>query len=152
MVCADVLSCGWLFATPGTVACQAPLSMGFSRQEYWSRLPFPIPSLFVFNRFHVWLRSLSLSDLFHLAKYPKICCRWQDFILFYGWIIFHYIYVCIYRHRHTHTTFSLSIHPSVHWSYFHILAIVNNAAVCSDLFKLMFLFSLEKNLHCWILW
>ena len=29
--------------TPWTVACQAPLSMGFSRQEYWSRLPFPSP-------------------------------------------------------------------------------------------------------------
>ena len=26
-----------------TVACQAPLSMGFSRQEYWSGLPFPSP-------------------------------------------------------------------------------------------------------------
>ena len=26
-----------------TVACQAPLSMGFSRQEYWSRLPFSSP-------------------------------------------------------------------------------------------------------------
>ena len=32
-----------LFATPWTVACQAPLSMGFSRQEYWSGLPFPFP-------------------------------------------------------------------------------------------------------------
>ena len=30
-----------LFATPWTVACQAPLSMRFSRQEYWGRLPFP---------------------------------------------------------------------------------------------------------------
>ena len=30
-----------LFATPGTVAHQAPLSMGFLRQEYWSGLPFP---------------------------------------------------------------------------------------------------------------
>ena len=29
------------FATPWTVACQAPLSMEFSRQEYWSGLPFP---------------------------------------------------------------------------------------------------------------
>ena len=29
--------------TPWTVARQAPLSMGFSRQEYWSRLPFPSP-------------------------------------------------------------------------------------------------------------
>ena len=32
-----------LFATLWTVAPQAPLSMGFSRQEYWSGLPFPSP-------------------------------------------------------------------------------------------------------------
>ena len=32
-----------LFATSWTVACQAPPSMGFSRQEYWSGLPFPSP-------------------------------------------------------------------------------------------------------------
>ena len=31
------------FATPWTVACQALLSMGFSRQEYWNGLPFPSP-------------------------------------------------------------------------------------------------------------
>ena len=30
-------------ATPWTVACQVPLSMGFFRQEYWSGLPFPSP-------------------------------------------------------------------------------------------------------------
>ena len=33
----------WLFVTPWTVAHQASLSMGFSRQEYWSGLPFPPP-------------------------------------------------------------------------------------------------------------
>ena len=33
-----------LFATPWTVAYQAPLSMGFSRQLYWSGLPFPSPN------------------------------------------------------------------------------------------------------------
>ena len=32
-----------LFVTLWTVACQSPLYMGFSRQEYWSGLPFPIP-------------------------------------------------------------------------------------------------------------
>ena len=32
-----------VFATPWTVSCQAPLSMGFSRPEYWSGLPFPPP-------------------------------------------------------------------------------------------------------------
>jgi len=31
------------FVTPWTAACQAPLSMGFSRQQYWTRLPFPSP-------------------------------------------------------------------------------------------------------------
>ena len=31
------------FVTPGTEACQAPLFMGFPRQEYWSGLPFPTP-------------------------------------------------------------------------------------------------------------
>ena len=34
-----LLSCIWLFETPWTVTCQAPLSKGLSRQEYWSGLP-----------------------------------------------------------------------------------------------------------------
>ena len=34
-----------LFATPWTAAYQAPPSMGFSREEYWSRLPLPSPVL-----------------------------------------------------------------------------------------------------------
>ena len=38
-----LLSCVRLFATPWTIAHQAPQSMGFSRQEYWSGLPFPSP-------------------------------------------------------------------------------------------------------------
>ena len=33
----------FLFVIPWTLACQAPLSMGFSRQEYWNGLPFPSP-------------------------------------------------------------------------------------------------------------
>ena len=33
----------WVFATLWTMACQAPLSMGFSRREYWSELPCPPP-------------------------------------------------------------------------------------------------------------
>ena len=37
------VSCVWLFATPWTVAHQAPLFMEFSRQEYWSGLPWPPP-------------------------------------------------------------------------------------------------------------
>ena len=42
-MCPCMLSCVQLCATPWTEAHQAPLSMGFSRQEYWSGLPFPSP-------------------------------------------------------------------------------------------------------------
>ena len=42
-VCVCVLSHVQLFTTLWTVAHQAPLSMGFPRQEYWSGLPFPPP-------------------------------------------------------------------------------------------------------------
>ena len=38
-----VARCVQLFVTPWSVALQAPLSVGFSRQEYWSGLPFPSP-------------------------------------------------------------------------------------------------------------
>ena len=41
------LSCVRLLATPQTTAYQAPPSMGFSRQEYWSELPLPSPN-------HLW--------------------------------------------------------------------------------------------------
>ena len=46
VVCACMLSCFshiQLFATLWTVAPQAPLFMGFSKQEYWSQLPYPPP-------------------------------------------------------------------------------------------------------------
>ena len=42
-MCAESLSHVQFFANPWTVSLQAPLSMGFTRQEYWSGLPFPTP-------------------------------------------------------------------------------------------------------------
>ena len=42
-VCMCVLSDFQLFATPWTVACQVPLTMRLSRQEYWNGLPFLSP-------------------------------------------------------------------------------------------------------------
>jgi len=46
VVCAQLLSRIRLSATPWTVAQQAPLSVEFSRQEYWSGLPFPTQGIF----------------------------------------------------------------------------------------------------------
>ena len=43
-----LLSCVRLLETPWTAAYQAPLSMGFARQEYWSGLPLPSPTMYEF--------------------------------------------------------------------------------------------------------
>ena len=45
-VCVKSFSYVWLFTTPWTVAQQAPLSMEFPRQQYWSGFPFPSPGVF----------------------------------------------------------------------------------------------------------
>ena len=52
------LSSVWLLETPWTSAHQAPPSMGFSRQEYWSGLPLPSPSHYV-----KWSRSVVSDSL-----------------------------------------------------------------------------------------
>ena len=57
------LSRVWLLATPWTAAHQAPPSMGFSRQEYWSGVPLPSP----FSMYKHWLfLYLSRSSLISL--------------------------------------------------------------------------------------
>ena len=78
-------SCVWLFVIPWTVAHQAPLSMGFSRQEYRSGLPCPYPgdlldpgigplSLITSNDlisvipFSSWLQSFSASESFPMSQ------------------------------------------------------------------------------------
>ena len=47
----------WLFVTPWTVACQAPLSMRFSKQEYWNGLPFPSPGYGMSDKNITWIYS-----------------------------------------------------------------------------------------------
>ena len=53
-----------LIATPWTVACQAPLSMEFSRQEHWSGLPFPPPGD---------LPNPGIEPMSHVS--PALICR-----------------------------------------------------------------------------
>ena len=52
-----------LFATSWTVAYQAPLSMGFSRQEYWSGFPFPSPGDLPDPGIKLWSPALQADDL-----------------------------------------------------------------------------------------
>ena len=51
------LSRVWLFATPWSAAYQAPPSMGFSRQEYWSGVSLPSPHQFHKSSENIWLFS-----------------------------------------------------------------------------------------------
>ena len=57
------LSCVWLFATPWTVARQAPLTMEFSRQEYWSGLPCPLPGDLLDTVIDPWSPALHVDLL-----------------------------------------------------------------------------------------
>ena len=52
-----------LFVTPGTVACQAPLSMEFSRKEYWSGLTFPPPGNLLNPGIESWSLALQADSL-----------------------------------------------------------------------------------------
>ena len=73
-----MLSRVWLFATPWTVAHQAPLSMEFSRQEYWGALPYVLTntnSLLWFSC-HVVSNSLQPHGLQHTRlPYPSLSPR-----------------------------------------------------------------------------
>ena len=69
------LSCVQLLATPWTGAYQAPLFMGFSRQEYWSGVPSPSPMTNLDNILKS--RDITLLTKVHLVKvmvFPVVMC------------------------------------------------------------------------------
>ena len=62
----------WLLATPWTAAYQAPLSMGFSKQGYWSGVPLPSPSLLLYP---------CLNKRYHFSPRISHCiqtCSWSS--------------------------------------------------------------------------
>ena len=56
------------FVTPWTVACQAPLSMGFPKQEFWSGLPFPSPGIFLIQGLNL-CPLIDMWVLYHWATW-----------------------------------------------------------------------------------
>ena len=84
------LSRVWLFATPWTAAYQAPPSMGFSRQEYWSGVPSPSPvKQLYFNKINLnnfeiktrcWWECFHEASLLGLQTGPS-CCDLPVFLL-----------------------------------------------------------------------
>ena len=71
------LSHVWLFVTPWTVAHKAPLSVGFSRQEYWGGLPFPSPGDLPNPRVELQLPALQANSLpseSYCLWIQSLCC------------------------------------------------------------------------------
>ena len=74
--------------TPWTVACQTPLSMGFSKQEYWSGLPFSSPGDFPDPGIELGSLVLQADSLLtELQGKPFLCLIWvySFFLTFFKW-------------------------------------------------------------------
>ena len=76
LLCVCMLSCVCLFVIPWTVACQAPLSMEFSRQEHWPRLPFPFPGDLLKPGNQTWVSCVSFLGRQILSH----CVIWEAFL------------------------------------------------------------------------
>ena len=116
------------FVTPWTISHQVPLSMGFSRQEYWSKLLFPspgdLPNLGIQPVSPV---SPALAGGFFATEPPGKSHKKE-------WDIYIYIYI--------YTTF-VSIHLLMDTLHNHVLVIINNAVGnLRHMYLLKLLFSL----------
>ena len=88
-LCTDhvkLLSHVWLFASPWTVTYQAPLSMGFYRQEYWSGLPFPSPGDLSNPGIEPWSPALQ-ANVLPSEPSGKFCIKLHkiNFSIFSAW-------------------------------------------------------------------
>ena len=103
-----------LLATPWTAAYQAPLSMGFSRQEYWSGVPLPSLSLEMEHTYKASLQSPTSPFILR----PPLSLFWQVCFQFMFWYFKAYISNCevflcvfnIYINKHKFTILTL---PSI---------------------------------------
>ena len=71
---AGFLSRVWFFATLWTVALQAPLSIGFSRREYWTGLPFSSPGETPWPRDRICTPCIGRRILYHWTTWEALLC------------------------------------------------------------------------------
>ena len=84
-----------LCVTPWTTAHQAPLSTGFSRQEYWSGLPFPSPCfVFFFYR-----RLISVSIMSSGFTHVETCMRISSLLLLNNIPLYRDTTICLFTHQ-----------------------------------------------------
>ena len=96
-VCVYVLCHVWLFVTPWTVAHQVLLSMEFSGQEYWSRLPFPSPG-------DLPNPGIELTSPALAGKFFTTSPTWEALSIYAGFRHVHIIMQAhMWAHKHMHT-------------------------------------------------
>ena len=106
-----LLSHVWLFATPWTISHQTPLSIGFSRQEYWSGLPFPSPGdlpcsplqRFVLCVTHTSHYTLKHNNMLLLGlHYNFLLHKFKQILRIYSfWFLFLMLFfICVYVDFH----------------------------------------------------
>ena len=97
-----------LLATPWTAAYQAPPSMGFSRQEYWSGVPLPSPwQTYSFTLLAIWSNyvetklsfSLNLSHSSHTIYFPHcmihLVITFSYYFVFFLWLVLVYFLIAL---------------------------------------------------------
>ena len=109
-----------LFATLWTVARQAPLSMGFSRQDYWSGLPFPSQG----DLPNPGIKPTSLLSPALAGGFFTASATWEALFVPKWHCIVH-----VRQSLSLSTLSSLSIHLLIDTGCFHILAIVDTASM-----------------------
>ena len=126
-------------ATPWPVACQVPLSMEFSRQEYWSGLPFPSsgdlpdpgiePIFLAFPASPAWAGWFFTSWTTGEAHMPYICVYYSCVYTYAMHIVFvccvHYVYVLICAYMYLHYVCLYITPVCIHvmhacWCVFHV--------------------------------
>ena len=98
------------FVTPWTIACQAPLSMGFPRQEYQSRLPFPSAGDLPQPR--DWTRIFCIAGGFFTTELPGRPLSWLSGLPVDWFTIYsYYMCVCVYFlfYIESHSTFPRAV-------------------------------------------
>ena len=86
-----VLSRVWLFVTPWTVTCQAPLSMRFPKQEYWNGCHFLLQGIPVFCIILVgcvwWGVCVCVCGLIFFLKNKRLRSKWMKYKRLYAYLI-----------------------------------------------------------------
>ena len=98
-----LLSCVWLFATPRTIANQSPLSREFSRQEYWSGLPFPSPEGLLDPGTELGSLELQAGDI--RSETSRLFVLWLFIFEFYNYAL--HIPLLLFLHVQSHVQSSV---------------------------------------------